>query len=66
MKKMIKELMKIYTRRGFRFEIRKKHIVAIHQDTKKRVTIGKTPSDYRAYKNTCKYLEHAMVGIECK
>lgn len=62
MKKMIKELMKINTRRGFRFENRKKHIVAIHQDAKKKVTMGKTPSDYRAYKNICKMLDNTMAA----
>lgn len=35
MKKMIKEIIKIYTKQGFVFENRKKHIVAIHKYTKK-------------------------------
>lgn len=58
---MIKEIIKIYTKQGFIFENRKKHLVAIHKDTEKMVKIGRMPSDYRAYKNICKYLEHAMV-----
>ena len=61
MKKIIKEIIKIYKKQGFIFEKRTKHIVAIHKDTKKIVTIGKTPSDYRAYKNICKMLDNAMV-----
>lgn len=60
MKKMIKEIIKIYTKQGFIFENRKKHIVAIHKYTKKMVTIARTPSDYRAYKNICKILDNAM------
>lgn len=62
MKKMIKEVMKIYTRQGFIFENWKKHLVAIYKDAKKMVTIGMMPSDYRAYKNICKDLEYAMVA----
>lgn len=62
MKKIIKEIINIYKKQGFIFENRKKHLVAIHQDTKKMVTIGRTPSDYRAYKNICKMLNNAMVA----
>ena len=57
---MIKEIIKIYKKQGFIFENSKKHFMAIHKDTKKRVTIARTPSDYRAYKNICKMLDNAM------
>lgn len=62
MKKMIKEIIKIYKKQGFIFENRTKHLVAIHKDTKKKVIIARTPSDYRAYKNICKMLDNAMVA----
>lgn len=62
MKKMIKEIIKIYKKHGFIFENRKKHLVAIHKDTNKMVIIGRTPSDYRAYKNICKMLDNAKAA----
>lgn len=62
MKKIIKEIIKIYKKQGFIFENRTKHLVAIHKDTKKMVTIARTPSDYRAYKNICKMLDNAMAA----
>ena len=36
--------------------------IIIHKYTKKMVTIARTPSDYRAYKNICKMLDNAMVA----
>ena len=62
MKKMIKEIIKIYKKHGFIFENRKKHIAAIYKYTKKMVIIGRIPSDYRAYKNICKMLDNAMAA----
>lgn len=62
MKKIIKDIIKKYKDQGFTFEKRKKHIIAFHEDTKKMVTIGSTPSDRRAYKNICKILDKAMVA----
>lgn len=62
MKKMIKEIIKQYASLGFIFKNGSKHIKAIHKDTKKIVTIARTPSDSRAYKNICKMLDNTMAA----
>lgn len=61
MSKTIKKIIKKYETLGFIFKNGTKHIKAVHKDTKNMVTIARTPSDYRVYKNICKMLDNAMI-----